>query len=609
MSKPRILFALLAVLALPAAIPAQQSISDDPVVRERVEVDLVDLQVVVTDAKGNPIEGLTEDAFKITEDGKKVKISNFAEIGRPATVAGETPASEDAPGASAGAATLDGGDDGPLHVVVYVDAWNIHPLRRNQVLERIHGFFESEATPDVPVMLVSSAPEVRVVQPFTRDLAALEAAADELMRTTPPGMFGQGTRDEQLDDVNRSVQTVLDCVRQPSCDGNLLENTVRATVDQIRDVSRQLTIRSEASLEGLRLVCAALARMPGRKSVLYVSDGFPLEAGNSMIRGFREKISFALGAGFSGADTGSLSGGDPNRTDRLRRQMLDAIDTQYSDTSAYNLSQALERVAAEATTNHIRVYSIHAEGLDSGMPDAERSGKEVIAEMATPVPFLGPQAMRAPLELMAGSTGGLVLSGGIRTEEMLSRVIVESERYYSIAYRMPKKPDGEFRKLKIKVDAGRGARVRAPSGYVAKTSEQRRGDAVLATFTIPPEDQSGSVGLQFAETRTDDDGRQVVQTTVLVPIAEMQLQPRGGNHETSLKLFVAARTAQGRFSLMREFPVEVRIPSQHVEAARSQSFPVRLDVLVTEGENQVAVGVWDDNGPLRAFARGAMVVP
>jgi len=621
MNRTLAVMALAIVLCAPCAstaAPAGSEAPDDPVVRETVDVDVVDIDVVVTDAKGQPISGLTAEDFQILEDGKKVKITNFAELRGAPSASGAAPSA--APTADAGAnapiPVPDGPDPAGLNLVVYVDEWNIHPLRRNQVLERIRGFFDDRLGPgffDVPgdggppVMLVASAPDVRVVRPFTRDRAALRAGIEELVGRTAPGTFGQGTRDEQLADVDRSVQTVTDCMRRPDCDQQLLENTVRATVNQIRETSRQLTLRSEASLEGLRLVCAALGRVRGEKSVLYVSDGFSLDAGTAMIRNLRDKIAHASGPGFSGADSGVVGGDTSERNDRMRRAMLDVIDRTFTDTSAINLAQALERVAAEATTNRVRVYSIQAEGLQSGVPGADRSSQAAIADMAATAQFLGPQATRAPLDLMADATGGVVLQGGLRTEEILGRVISEFENRYSIGYRMPRAPDGGYRTIKVKVST-RGARVRAPSGYRATTPEQRRGEAVLAALTAPVPDNPDGLAVSFAEARTDDQGRTVVPTTVLVPIARMQLAPEGANHATDLKLFVAARTAEGRFSLFKEYPIQVRIPSQHVEAARGQAFPVRLDVAMTSGANEVAVGVWDDNGPLRSFARGTMVV-
>ena len=44
---------------------------------ETVDVNVVNVEVFVTDKKGNPIRGLTADDFEILEDRRPVKLTNF----------------------------------------------------------------------------------------------------------------------------------------------------------------------------------------------------------------------------------------------------------------------------------------------------------------------------------------------------------------------------------------------------------------------------------------------------------------------------------------------------------------------------------------------------
>src|SRR5689334_22806756 len=46
-------------------------------------VELVTVDAVITDKKGNPIEGLTKDSFQVLEDGKPQTISTFEAIVLP----------------------------------------------------------------------------------------------------------------------------------------------------------------------------------------------------------------------------------------------------------------------------------------------------------------------------------------------------------------------------------------------------------------------------------------------------------------------------------------------------------------------------------------------
>ena len=51
-----------------------------------IDVDLVDIDVVVTDNSGNPIGGLTKSNFKIFDDNVEQKITNFSPSDAPLTI-------------------------------------------------------------------------------------------------------------------------------------------------------------------------------------------------------------------------------------------------------------------------------------------------------------------------------------------------------------------------------------------------------------------------------------------------------------------------------------------------------------------------------------------
>jgi VWFA-related protein len=55
------------------------SAQETPRLGETVEVSIVNVDVVVTDGKGNRVRGLTKDDFELFENGKPRPVSNFAE--------------------------------------------------------------------------------------------------------------------------------------------------------------------------------------------------------------------------------------------------------------------------------------------------------------------------------------------------------------------------------------------------------------------------------------------------------------------------------------------------------------------------------------------------
>ena len=77
-NNPSELEALTAIAAL-AAMPIGAVAQDDLYI-ETMEVNVISLDVFVTDKKGNPVTGLTVDDFIVYENGRPQDITNFSEI-------------------------------------------------------------------------------------------------------------------------------------------------------------------------------------------------------------------------------------------------------------------------------------------------------------------------------------------------------------------------------------------------------------------------------------------------------------------------------------------------------------------------------------------------
>src|SRR5882672_8205358 len=79
------------VLLLPVNAPAQEG-SNAPSSTIKVTTHLVQVDVVVTNGKGEPVPGLTPDEVTILEDGKPQKLASFIAHG---TGTGASPSAAD----------------------------------------------------------------------------------------------------------------------------------------------------------------------------------------------------------------------------------------------------------------------------------------------------------------------------------------------------------------------------------------------------------------------------------------------------------------------------------------------------------------------------------
>jgi VWFA-related protein len=150
-----LVFALAAGAAprRPATMPSQA---------ESIEVALVNLDVVVTDAQGNHVRGLKREDFAILEDGKPQPVTHFAEYG-------DAERTESAP-------------EQQRSVLLFVEIFHLPTFRVETFVTSMKDFVRKSVRKGdaVAVIAYDEGAELRV--PPTSDLATVEAALDQIGR-------------------------------------------------------------------------------------------------------------------------------------------------------------------------------------------------------------------------------------------------------------------------------------------------------------------------------------------------------------------------------------------------------------------------------------------
>jgi VWFA-related protein len=476
MSRQRPLSLLTILAMLPAAPPA---VAQQQAPLSRTEV--VQLDVIVTDADGKPVRGLTEADFEVLEDKKAQRITNFVFVeGRLRAEGGAAPgtpaASADAP---AGAAEEPPAGPG-RHMVIVIDDLHIAPGNFDFVKGALQRLVAQFLGPDDSVaMLTTSSPAGS--KQLTQDKAAIQQEI-ALLKFNQPGM-PPAARSEmtpaQAELILRGDRSARRLAGQMLLDqpGSVLSDPAspraatqqgeaaiassnagaevsresqeaiaeREAERQARAVLNDALRHSVATLHAVEDVLRSLAPLPGRKLCLLVSDGFLVGAGTS-----------------------------EERT-RDMRAIVDA-----------------------ATRSGAVVYAVDTKGLQGASLDASIAGNAASPGLQASVDRQGVQLVRLTLENIAEDTGGYLVTGTNAFDDGLKRVLRENDSYYLMAYEPSnKKRDGKFRRIEVRVKRPVKYVVRTRAGYLAPDDSKPASKPAVRQASAAPEPR----GIEETEAR------------------------------------------------------------------------------------------------------------
>ena len=530
---------------------------------DTVDVNVVNVEVYVTDKQGNRVTGLTRDEFEIYEDRHRVEITNFyaVEDGLPVrefaalAAAAEPPAPIAAPAPAAPAA---GGRPAPpeeqrLNLIVYIDNYNLRPFNRNRVLRELRVFLGEQVRVGDRVMLVSYERSLKIRRPFSTDPQSVASALVELERETGFAASRDGDRRQVMDRI-QNARSPSEAVVWARGYAEEVQNDLRFTVDALKEIVNWLS------------------GLPGRKAILYVSDGLPMVPAQELFHAVD-----ALHGAASGAITESLG---------------------------YDSSRAFQELAAQANANRVTFYTIDAAGLrvDSSI-DVENKTAQPIS-----ISSIDTHNLQAPLRYVADVTGGVAILNRNKVLPALAQVATDFETYYSLGYPAPEGGRGRYHKVEVKIPGRRGLTVRHREGYRDKTVEARMSDGTMTALRFEIARNPIAARIEFGPADRRDGRNYVVPVEVRIPIANLVLIPRAETHEARLRLFIAARDEAGDSSPVQQVTVPVSIPSAEIESARGEDYVYRIELLMRGGPHLVAVGVRDELASSESFVTRSVAV-
>ncbi len=536
-----------------------------------VDVDIVNVSVVnvdayVTDKKGNPVTGLTKDDFELFENNRPVQITNFYAVKGGKATAPAAPAPAPAvPGAAAvpppAPQELDTErptEDQRLRLVIYIDNFNLRPFNRNRVMRELRAFIGTNLQKNDLVMLVTYDRELHVRHTFTSDPAQIASIMLDIEKISAQGVHADSERRDALQRINDS-QSVAEA-----------ENAARTYAESTyNDLS--------FSLDGLKKTVDSLAGTPGRKAVVYVSDGLPMIAGQDIFYAVQNKY-------------GEQS-------------------TSMVTTLEFDVSKRLNEMAAQANANRITFYTIDAAGLRAyDSVSAENQGPGPTApgssQLIDSIRFAN---LQSTLQYLAEKTGGKAIINTNVVMPQLLRIANDFSTYYSLGYTPTHYGDGRYYKFTVKVKR-KDLQVRHREGYRDKSTDSRMNDGTMAALNFPFDDNPLGVSLEFGQARPRDDGFYLMPVMVRIPIGKLVLLPREQSEDAKVRLFIAAMDSNGSTSDVQQTPVPISIPKGEVANAQKKTFVYSVTLLMRDGDQRVSIGVRDDVAAQASFvSRGVHV--
>lgn len=561
--------ALAATGTIQAADPAKKATAQakpekDELFLETVNVSVVNVDVYVTDSKGNAVPRLTKDDFEIFENNKPVEITNFyaVEGGKAVPLEGEAVPAPAVPGGPVAAAQPQSTipEDQRLRLVIYIDNFNLQPFDRNRVMRELRAFLGAHLGRQDEAMLVTYDRELHVRNPFTSDASLIAARLVELEKISAQGVHSVSERRDALQKIQDS-QSAAEAETYARTYAQSQSNDAEFTLDALKDIVN------------------SMAGLPGRKAIVYVSDGLQMMVG--------QDVYYAVHAKY-GEQTSSLT-----------------------EATQYDMSRRFRELTAQANANRVTFYTIDAAGLRSfSSTDASVQGPGPTSPgSAQLIDSMQIQNLQATLQTLAEDTGGQVIMNTNSFTPGLERMARDFGSYYSLGYTPPHYGDGRYYKIDVRLKKkNKDLKIRHREGYRDKSTESRMTDGTLAALKFTFEDNPLGITVEFGEMQPRDDGFFLVPVIVRIPMGKLVLVPRETGNEAKLRLFVSAIDSKGNTSDVQQVPIPISIPKDKIAEAVNKQYVYTVTLLMRGGDQRVAVGVRDDIAAQESFlSRGLRV--
>jgi VWFA-related protein len=534
-------------------------------------IELVTVDVAVTDKKGQPVQGLTRDDFLVTDNGALQTLTSFEPVVVPETRP-EQPAP--APRRIAFSSNVTPEVRRARTFLVVFDDVHLTSVGAFRAKGAVGEFLRSGVADGDRVTLIATGGgawwNARMPEGREQLLAILKRLEGRYVPDSSPDRLTEyeAMRIEEYQDeeIANKVQRRFDVygavgsernpqgVKPPDANEGAAVGIVPELVrSRAQEVHNLATSRNKITLAVMTRAIEALAGVKGRKAMILVSQGF-------------------------------------------------VYDVQVRE---------MRSVVEASTRANVPVYFVDTRGLQ-GLPEAFTAAFGRPLEAQDTVAVLADITFDAEGSAsLALDTGGFVVKNTNDLAGGINRVSNESRVYYLLGYNPSDlRRDGKFRKIEVKVkgDRGKGLAVRARRGYYAprepgaepppKAQAQdaprpKEPPEIVRVFDSPFEREE--IPLRVAAYAFDEASFGQVNVTIAteVDIQKLDFKEEEGRAKDSLAVSIEAQHRETGEYYRNDQTIEMSLLPETRERLRRTWYPVSREFTLAPGGYQVRVVVKD----------------
>jgi VWFA-related protein len=522
-------------------------------------VNVIEVPVrVVNPITGDPVMGLTARDFRIFENGKRQKISHFAEIARPAQ-----------PGASVDrTATSPAMTESRLVEMVYFfDLYLMRKGPKEEALQAVRDRYDV----DVP-----RGEEVSIVG-FDGTLVSYVDRSDD-RREILEAL-------EALGEVRaRGVEQELSFAEDLS--GGTVTGTRDTAFYERRHRSQEYVVELERRVSrvgaAISATLARYARADARKVMVAFTPGQPRT---------RWSPSYSPVDIINNVTTYPVKG----LWQELARDASDLGFTLYAvDSSGWKADFAADVGSASDGTTGISDPSSE-QGFTGPGNDA------FAIDPNAPPENIGPWMERVRKDLLisaAGDTGGNALFS--RASLAIETITTAMDHYYSLAYVAKHDGDGATYAITVELPKHSKYRIHHRRAYVDRPASDRAAHRLRSAMLFGGDANPLGVRVELGESeqriRLGAAGSKQVHLpmNIKIPIGRLEMVPQGDAYRGKVAVTVLAVDNSGNQSEPVGDEQEITVPADQIQQARAKGyFSYSLTVVIEGGKQRVFIGVED----------------